>query len=502
MHQTSDLYRQILALPHRVESRVLIRGRAYDRTHIISLTTRGYMFKEECPSVGNVCSASIDFEMLVPDKTIPVQERILLQSRIVSGDRISEWIPKGEFWVQTRKTEIAKDGTPVTIQIYGCDAIMRSEQDYVPTGTWPKTDVEVLAEICALMGVTCNEQLGENYKIARPEDYTCRELLGYIGAMYGGNWLIAEDGQLILLRLKSNRGQGSVQPSMLYTGEPLEPITRVVLHRMDGYTFTAEPDETEEITEPGRTLNVDCPWATQKMADDILQKVEGYVYRPFAAEQAITNPAQEIGDDVGLGIIYQYVNEYFDGMITDVSAPPEEEIAHNYPYRSGGAGGRALAAARKLKEDSKSLVARVDLAEAGIVAAVKYVDLEDAEWVWANTSLFTQAGGKRAAIDLWVEGISDGEIESAASIVADSVYVNAKKATLDALTLIGDTVHVAGQVLTNSNVSALRGTVAGGTVTATDHFYLGAKEYTPKTITSFYTPEHTPISSLIVLANS
>lgn len=501
MHQTSDLYKQILVLPHRVESRLLIQGREYNRSHITALSTRGYAFKEESPSVGNVCSSSIDLEMLSPDNVIPVQERMVLQSRIVSGDKVSEWIQKGEFWVQTRKTEITRDGTPTTIQIYGCDAIMRSEQDYVPSGEWPKTDATVLSEICSMMGVTCNEHLGAGYLIDYPESYTCREILGYIGAMYGGNWFMAEDGQLILLKLGTNRGQSSVKPSMLYTGDPLPPITRVVLHKMDGNKFYADAGGN------GRTLNVDCPWATQGMADAIFNQVRGYVYRPFSAEQAITNPAQEIGDDVGLGIIYQYSTEFFDGMITDVSAPPEEEIAHDYPYKSGGGGmgGRAMDAARKNKEDTKSLIAKVDLAEAGILASVKYVDLEDGEWVHANTSIFAQAGGKRAAFDIWVEGISSGQIDSAATLVADNIYLRGKKIALDALsTSTSGSLNVGAdlRVAAGHDIWAPEGQIVGNELAASTKVTVQEREFTPKTITSFFTPDHKPIEKLYVLGSA
>lgn len=421
MLEVSDLYRRIVAEQHHVESKLRIAGTDYTRESIVSAAVELDVFKDESPSVGNVCSGYIGIEMLTPTAELPVTSKMELYNRVVSDvdGAASEWLPRGVYWIDTRKHELTDSGQRTTVSLTGYDAMLKAELSYSPTGTWPKTDKTLLDEICALLEIPCDEQLGNGYSIPEPSDFTCRELLGYIAASYGGNWTITEDGKLTLLPLGSSRGSAALRAQRATVGNTLSSITQVVLHKMDGNKFTAGP--------PGWALNVDCPWATQEMAESILQRVRGYQYRPFSAENAILEPAFQVCDDCGLGLIYSYRAEFFSGITADVEAPPEEEIAHNYPYPSGsgGAAGRALAATRKKTEEIKSLIADVGAATAGIKARVKYTELEDGKWINAHTSVFADAAGKRSAFDLWVEGTTNGKMTSAAKLVADVITLEA-----------------------------------------------------------------------------
>lgn len=124
----------------------------------------------------------------------------------------------------------------------------------------------------------------------------------------------------------------------LETSPAFEAYTGVILWYDDENAFKAG-DET------GRVLEVDCPWATQEMADNILASIAGYAYRPYEAAGAILDPAAELGDGVTVGGVYSQlatISTSFDPlMASDISAPGEEEVDHEYPYESPQA--RALA---------------------------------------------------------------------------------------------------------------------------------------------------------------
>lgn len=422
MQQTSKRFKEILAQPHRVEARLRIAGRNYPANTLVSLSMESDVFSNECPSVGNATSGYITVEMLTPESAFPMMSKMELFCRVVAqaDGSVSEWIPKGVFWLDSRKSDLTDSGLRPTVTLTGYDAILKTEMEYTPDGTWPKTDKEVLDSICTRLSIPCDEQLGHHYPIPRPDDYTCRELLGYIAAAYGGNWIIDEGGKLVLFRLGASGERFPLVAQRVTAGGSLSPITQVAVHKMDGNMFTAGS--------PGRTLNVDCPWASQSMANSILSQIEGFCYAPFEAGIASIPPTAQLGDEcAGMGIVYSIHADFLGGIIADISAPPEEEIAHNYPYPSrsgGGAGGmasRALNSARKKTEEIKSLVADVGAAKAGIKASVKYVDLEDATWVNAHTSIFADGAGKRSALDLWVEGTTNGEITSFAKLVADQI---------------------------------------------------------------------------------
>lgn len=114
-------------------------------------------------------------------------------------------------------------------------------------------------------------------------------------------------------------------------GGELQPISRVTIWYDDENAFTAGKDT-------GRTLEIDCPWATQSMANALLASLQGYVYRPFSAGSALMDPAAELGDGVTIAGIYSVLASVVrsrDRMASsDISAPAEEEIDHEYPYLS------------------------------------------------------------------------------------------------------------------------------------------------------------------------
>lgn len=85
----------------------------------------------------------------------------------------------------------------------------------------------------------------------------------------------------------------------------------------------------------GRTIEVECPWGTEKMASDILAKVSGVNYKPFSAEKALLDPAFEIGDAVTIGGVYSQIAgadcTYNGASLFNIEAPDLDEIDDEYP---------------------------------------------------------------------------------------------------------------------------------------------------------------------------
>lgn len=107
------------------------------------------------------------------------------------------------------------------------------------------------------------------------------------------------------------------------------PISRVTLTDDAGNDFTAGNDT-------GRALDLGCPWATQTMANDLLTKFRGKVYRPFTASGAILDPAAELGDTVscnGVESILGEIDTTYDALCaSDISAPGDQDVNHEYEY--------------------------------------------------------------------------------------------------------------------------------------------------------------------------
>ena len=91
-------------------------------------------------------------------------------------------------------------------------------------------------------------------------------------------------------------------------------------------------------TDSGRTLRLSCPWGTPKMAQNILDSIRGFQYQPYTAENAMLDPAAELGDGVTANNVYGgiYTQKIkFGSLLTaTIAAPEDEEIDHEYPYKS------------------------------------------------------------------------------------------------------------------------------------------------------------------------
>ena len=99
-------------------------------------------------------------------------------------------------------------------------------------------------------------------------------------------------------------------------------------------------DEIEYFSgdDTGRTLTLNCPWGTQEIADNILQSIKGFQYQPMTANGALVDPSAEIGDGISANGIYSGIYslgiKFNSNLPSDISAPSDEEIDEEFPYKS------------------------------------------------------------------------------------------------------------------------------------------------------------------------
>lgn len=228
--ETSDLYKELLAGDHSVETRLAIgetgvlvtrQGEGitfggirilvgssgadggYDESVLMNVETSGDVFAGNTPAVGGAIAGEIDVEMLRPFGTIPRQARLAPYSRLVAGDRHSEWVPGGVYFVDTRQ-EVP--GDVEKIRFHGYDDMMKAEQDYPASHIdWPARDIDVVREIAEFMDAPIHPDtlaiMTMGYPVQYPGEYSCREVLGYLAGMYAGNFVMSNDGSLRLITL-------------------------------------------------------------------------------------------------------------------------------------------------------------------------------------------------------------------------------------------------------------------------------------------------------------
>ena len=112
--------------------------------------------------------------------------------------------------------------------------------------------------------------------------------------------------------------------------------------QFDGYSkviiIVSDEIEYSAGTETGRTLTLNCPWGTQEVANNILESIKGFQYQPMAAEDALVDPSAEIGDGISANGVYSGIysleTKFNSNLPTSVSAPSDEEIDEEFPYKS------------------------------------------------------------------------------------------------------------------------------------------------------------------------
>lgn len=209
MHTVSDLWQQMLADPaHAVEAKLKIEGVEYGEDKIVRKSLMVYGGLYSTFGIGNCCARQIDFE-IYPQGTIPRQAQIEVYVRLVLGEQVSEWIPKGVFFFSTRKT----DRVTGVLSVHGYDAMLKAEETWLDSSydaeTWPMPASTAVADIAARMGVAVDSRtvldaaFPVQYPVDDEGDMTMREALGRIAVANAGNWIITDEGKLLLVGLNS-----------------------------------------------------------------------------------------------------------------------------------------------------------------------------------------------------------------------------------------------------------------------------------------------------------
>lgn len=325
-------------------------------------------------SVGNCISATLKISVLTEDD-IAKSASVIIKARIFSGETYTDWNDFGAFYISKRE----KNNGLVSLQCY--DAMMKANQQYADTSDpndrigWPKSMQNCVQEIAYRIGVEIDSRTvintAEQYQVAYPTEYTMLQVLGYIGACHGGNWIITPDNKLRLVplispppetfdivdydynkiytddgfklvwqhcetgELVSNDAGGEIinVPMVIdkiTTGRSMT-ISRVTLARDKDVGYT-EGDDT------GVELRIDNnPYASHAICIDLYEKLNGVLYAPFTAVKSCFDPCAELGDWVLIGdqvrsvLCHQTITFDVD-FRANIAAPSKDETSDEYPY--------------------------------------------------------------------------------------------------------------------------------------------------------------------------
>ena len=217
--------------------------------------------------------------------------------------------------------------------------------------------------------------------------------------------------------------------SDLDIGEPSLPVSKVILN-VDSENRYIAGDNT------GFTVEQDCLWATQEMAESVLAKLRGFVYKPFQGQGALLDPAAEIGDAVTVAGTYGVLSSMGRNLdrqsVATIEAPGTDEIEDEYPYKSKQR--------KKIDREIAKVYSRITKTAEEILLEV------------------TELNGKYTSLSVTIDGVTVEDETGAtrikgSSIETDTLYVKSANITGDlvAAALKGDKINIA------SNTGAIYG---------------------------------------------
>lgn len=335
---------------HRAVVKAVINDNLeFDESSLVSVAIKGALYGAEDLSFGGCISRQLDLSFYPGNVNIPRMAKIQLFLKLQSGNTSSEWLSKGIFYIDTREKEASG-----LMKITAYDAMLKAEQEFT-FGSTALTCSQIINTVSTAIGVTYDAtgtSLTE-YSFGIATGYSMREMLGFVAVSNGGNFVITEQGKLRLI--KSNRSRSTYIASnsdilAFESSDTYSAISKVILKVTDEQAIIVG-------TDTGRTIEMDMPWGTTAMANALLSQLSAFSYTPHTTT-ILLNPKYEIGDCISYnGVSYEVATHEYDLnsiLLSDIEAPGENAIDHEYPYESASkrADERTIA---EIKEETAEL---------------------------------------------------------------------------------------------------------------------------------------------------
>lgn len=226
--------------------------------------------------IGNTCSSNVSFSIYNPSITLENKEIEIKQGLMINSSL--ENIKIGYFKIQkpTSDGEVTK--------YIGYDRMSLFEKPYFSSLTYPTTTGKIINEICTMVGVEFNTTLTVSYTISKkPEGYTCREMIGYLAALFGSNATINREGQLEFAWYKEV--DYIVDGSKYYdNGININSENNFILKKIT-CTVTSGNDSTTLTVGNGQGISIENPLMTQSILYNIYYgKLNFFNYRAMSVK--------------------------------------------------------------------------------------------------------------------------------------------------------------------------------------------------------------------------
>lgn len=287
-------------------------GTKIEADQIFRIDTNGQSSAEEI-TPGAVISQGISAEIAnltedITDKTFVLYWYLV---DLFTDTVYDELIPAGRYKVESCK----KNGVKWTVTAK--DGLSNSDEEYIPTISYPALTIDVEREICNKLGVyppqypseplmdSAGEQLFTSdeepiYVLesplivlkGAPEKCTMREMLGYIASLDSGKFAVLDR----LGRL-THENYEETDYIVNYTAEPETEQTTIKYTQI---ACTVDENTTLSAGDYGRKLSFENPYMTSDLFEKVTEKYMDFEYNVCSVNQLLGDPRLDVWDIVNV----------------------------------------------------------------------------------------------------------------------------------------------------------------------------------------------------------
>ncbi|SHI97639.1 hypothetical protein SAMN02745941_04643, partial [Clostridium intestinale DSM 6191] len=270
MYSTSAAYKTEIKKPSRsFECKITIGDRIYNNSDIVNVTIDGNIQPSDGFMIGTTVSKTLDLTLINSGDTIYSTSQIKVEIGLKIGSTI-EYIPMGLFNID----DIEK--TDYTTKITAFDNMIKFESAYFSSLGDNPTLVQVVNELVSKTGVQFTGSL-PSYTVKKLEGFTCREIVGYVASICGGNAVITRDGKFTIIT--PTDVSLSIDPSNYINYKREE-----VKYKVGKVTCKVGEEELSKgaLGTDSMELGFENPWVTDSILQDIYNKLNGFNYLGYS----------------------------------------------------------------------------------------------------------------------------------------------------------------------------------------------------------------------------
>lgn len=275
--------------------------------------------------IGATTSQSLDLTLINKGDMVYGTSTIKVEIGLKIGS-IIEYIPIGIYNID----DIEK--TDYTIKITAFDNMIKFETPYFSTLGDTPTLQQVVNELSSKTGVQFVGSLPA-YNVKKLEGFTCREILGYVASLCGGNAVITRDGKFTIVTPKDNSYSIGTANYIDYKREETKYKIGKVSCQAGEEVLSKGSLGTDSME-----LQFENPWINATILTDIYNKLNGFEYLGYSMKWQ-GDISLDVGDIVTItdkkGVVRKHPIlsqkfTYTGGLTSEISAKGENKNKNEF----------------------------------------------------------------------------------------------------------------------------------------------------------------------------